>query len=289
MDLLFYQLTDRLRQGLTEAILSNFEDAFTFVHTQIDGVAVQVGQTPEAYHSGVFSMIRTLSDTIVLPIAGLILTFVVCYELIQMILERNNMHDLDAFQLYKWILKTFCAVMILSHTFDIVMGVFVLAQQVVEGSAGVLTSEISFGSAELLTGLEAQLETMSFGGLLAFYLESFAIQLCLIALMIAIFVIVTGRMMEIYLTVSLAPIPLATIVNREWGQAGQNYLRSLFALAFQGFLIMVCVAIYAALVQAIPVADNVHLAIWSMVGYTALLCFALFSTGSLTRRIFGAH
>ena len=234
-------------------------------------------------------MIRTLSDTAVIPIAGMILTFVLCYELIQLIVEKNNMHEFDTFNIYKWIFKTFVAVYILTHTFDIVMGVFSLAQNVVNSSAGVISGSLEVNGAAALAHLETLLVDMSVWELLGLWLETNILHLCITAITICIFLIIYGRMIEIYLTVSIAPIPLATMANREWGQLGNNYLKSLFALAFQGFLIIVCVAIYAVLVQSIPTADSVHGAIWGTAGYTILLCFTLFKTGSLAKSVFSAH
>lgn len=234
-------------------------------------------------------MIRSLSDTAIIPVAGMILTFVLCYELIQMIIEKNNMHDFEVFNLYKWIFKTFCAVFILTHTFDIVMGVFGLAQQVVNTSAGLIQGNLSVNVGDTLASLQAMLESMGLWELIGLWLETFVVSLCMEIMTIVIFIIIFGRMIEIYLTVSVAPIPLATMANREWGQIGNNYLKSLFALAFQGFLIIVCVAIYAVLVQNIPSSGNAHAAIWTTAGYTVLLCFALFKTGSLSKNLFGAH
>jgi len=219
----------------------------------------------------------------------MILTFVLCFELIQMIIDQNNMHSFELFNLYKWFFKTFVAVWILTHTFDLVMGVFDLAQQAVNASAGVIQGSLSVSSATALTDLQNMLNSMGTWELIGLWLETFIVGLCLQILTIVIFIIIFGRMIEIYLTVSVAPIPLATMANREWGQIGNNYLKALFALAFQGFLIMVCVAIYAILVQTIPSSGNAHIAIWSTAGYTVLLCFALFKTGSLSKSLFGAH
>lgn len=287
MGSLFEQIGDWIKQGLIDAIMAQFSSLFTFVNAQVGTIATDVGQTPGAWNPGVFSMIRNLSDTAVIPIAGMILTFVLCYELIQMIIEKNNMHDFDTFNLYKWIFKTFVAVFILTHTFDIVMGVFDLAQNVVNQSSGVITGSLSLEAT--LTDLLPQLEAMSVWELMGLWLETNIVGLCLRIMSIAIFIIIWGRMIEIYLTVSIAPIPFSTMVNREWGQMGNNYLKSLFAVAFQGFLIMVCVAIYAVLVQSIAAADSIHGAIWGTAGYTTLLCFALFKTGSLSKSVFSAH
>ncbi|MDR0812854.1 MAG: hypothetical protein LBO63_02465 [Oscillospiraceae bacterium] len=289
MDFLFEWLTDWIKNGLIEGIMSRFTDLYASVNAQIGELAGQVGQTPEEWNHGVFSMIRTLSDTAIVPIAGMILTFVLCYELIQMILEKNNMADFDVMNLYKWIFKTFVAVFILTHTFDIVMGVFGLAQSAVNKSAGVISGSLEVNLTAALDELRVMLEAMEWYELVGVWLEANIVSLCLSAMSICIFVIIFGRMIEIYLTVSVAPIPLATLANREWGQIGNGYLKALFALAFQGFLIMVCVAIYAVLLRSIPTAGNVHAAIWGTVGYTVLLCFALFKTGSLAKSIFGAR
>ena len=287
MGSLFEQIGEWIKQGLIDAIMGQFTSLFAYVNGQIGTIATDVGQMPGAWNPGVFTMIRNLSDTAVIPIAGMILTFVLCYELIQMIIEKNNMHDFDTFNLYKWIFKTFVAVFILTHTFDIVMGIFDLAQNVVNQSAGVITGSLSLDAT--LADLLPRLEAMSVWELMGLWLETNIVGLCLRIMSIAIFIIIWGRMIEIYLTVSIAPIPFSTMVNREWGQMGNNYLKSLFAVAFQGFLIMVCVAIYAVLVQSIAAADSIHGAIWGTAGYTTLLCFALFKTGSLSKSVFSAH
>jgi len=282
-------ITDWLKQGLIEGITSKFSGIFQSVNEQVGDIASQVGQTPQSWNSGVFSMIQTLSETVVLPIAGMILTFVLCYELITMIIEKNNMADFDTFNIYKWIFKTFVAVYILSNTFTIVMGIFELAQTVVNGSAGIISSSLDVSAADAVADLQTQLEAMGLWELIGLWLEMNIIDLCMSALSICIFIIVYGRMIEIYLTVSVAPIPLSTMVNREWGTMGSNYLKGLFALGFQGFLIMICIAIYSVLIQGIGSAASVHAAIWGVAGYTVLLCFTLFKTGGLAKSLFGAH
>ncbi len=284
---LFGGIGDWFKEILVSGIMSNFNGMFDEVNTKVGEIASQVGQTPEGWNSGVFNMIKSLSDTVIIPIAGMILTFVLCYELIHMILEKNNMHNFDTFEIYKWIFKTFVAVYILTHTFDIVMGIFSLAQFVVNGSAGIIQGDLNINLA--IDELETTLQAMELGELLGLYLESAIISLAIKAMSLCIFIIIYGRMIEIYLTVSIAPIPFSTMVNRDWGQMGNNYLKSLFALGFQGFLMMVCIAIYAVLLQSITASDNIHIAIWGCAGYTVLLCFTLFKTGSLAKGIFGAH
>ena len=284
---LIESITEWFRSLFIEGIISNFTGMYDEVNSKVAEIASQVGQTPQGWNAGIFNLIRTLSETVIIPIAGMILTFVLCYELIQLIIEKNNMADFDTFNIFKWIFKTFVATYILTNTFNIVMGVFGLAQRVVNGSAGIIGNSLDIDLA--LNNLETQLEAMGTGELIGLFLESSILGLAMKAISLCVFIIIYGRMIEIYLTCSVAPIPLATMVNREWGSMGNNYLKSLFALAFQGFLIMVCVAIYAVLLQSITASDNIHAAIWGCAGYTVLLCFTLFKTGSLAKSIFGAH
>lgn len=268
--------------------MGNLEGLFDTVNTQVGEIAVQVGTTPAAWHAGVFSLIRQLSETVVLPVAGLILTFVATYELIQMILEKNNMHEFDVANIYKWVFKTACAILILSNTFNIVNAVFDVSQSVIAQSAGLIQGSTDI-TPDMLATLETTLEGMELGPLLGLFMQSLIIGFTMKALGIVIFVIVYGRMLEIYMLTSLAPVPVATLANRELGGMGQNYLKSLFAVGFQGLLILVCVGIYAVLVQGIATGGDPIGAIWGIIGYTVLLCFMLFKTGSIAKSIFGAH
>jgi len=284
---IFDSITNWFKEILISGILSNFARMFNDVNREVAGIAANVGQTPQGWNAGIYNLIRTLSETVVLPIAGVILTFVLCYELIHMIIERNNMHDIDTFMFYKWILKAFIAVYILTHTFDLVMGVFALAQNVVNNSAGIIAGSMDVDLA--MSDLETRLNAMHWGELLGLYIESGIVSFALQAMSLCIFIIIFGRMIEIYLTISIAPIPFSTMINREWGNIGNSYLKALFALAFQGFLIMVCVAIYAVLVSGIASSPNIHSALWGTAGYTVLLCFTLFKTGSLAKSVFSSH
>lgn len=288
MDFLTDWITDWLKGILVDGIMGNLNGLFDNVNNQIGEIATQVGTSPAAWNAGVFSLIRNLSETVVLPIAGLILTFVMCYELIQMIIDRNNLHDIDTWMFFKWVFKTFVAVMILSNTFNIVMAVFDVAQSVVNSAGGLISGSTAV-TPGMMDTFEAELMAMDIGPLIGLFLQSFLIQIIVLALNIVVFVIVYGRMVEIYLLTSLAPIPFATVVNRELGSMGHNYFKSLLAVGFQGLLIMVCVAIYAVLVQSIAIGGDPIGAIWSTIGYTVLLCFTLFKTGSLAKSIFGAH
>ncbi|WP_196059098.1 VirB6/TrbL-like conjugal transfer protein, CD1112 family [Flavonifractor plautii] len=288
MGILTDWITDWLKGLLIDGIMGNLEGLFDTVNTQVGEIAVQVGTTPAAWHAGVFSLIRQLSETVVLPVAGLILTFVATYELIQMILEKNNMHEFDVANIYKWVFKTACAILILSNTFNIVNAVFDVSQSVIAQSAGLIQGSTDI-TPDMLDTLEATLEGMELGPLLGLFMQSLIIGLTMDVLGIVIFVIVYGRMLEIYMLTSLAPVPVATLANRELGGMGQNYLKSLFAVGFQGLLILVCVAIYAVLVQGIATGGDPIGAIWGIIGYTVLLCFMLFKTGSIAKSIFGAH
>ena len=289
MNFLWDKVTEWLKELLIGSIMSNLTGLFDNVNRQVAGIADNVGATPQAWNGGVFGMIRNLSDNVILPIAGVILALVATLELIQMIVDRNNMHDMDTFMLAKWVFKTACAVVIVTNTWNIVMAVFDVAQSVVDQSAGVIISDAGFDISGVVGDLETTLADWSIGSLLGLWFQSIFVGLCSHILTIAIFLVIYGRMIEVYLTVSVGPIPFATMANREWGQTGQNYLKSLLALGFQAFLIMVCVGIYAVLVQNIAVGDDITVAIWECLGYTVLLCYTLFRTGSLAKSLFGAH
>ena len=288
MGILTEWISDWLKELLIEGILGNLDGLFDNVNTRVGEIATQVGTTPANWNAGVFSLIQQLSETVILPIAGLILTFVATYELIQLIIEKNNLHDLDYWIFFKWMFKTAAAILILSNTFNIVMAIFDVAQSVISRSAGLIQGSTAI-QPDMMTALESSLEDMELGSLLGLWLQSSVIGLTMWALNIIIFVIMYGRMLEIYMLTSLAPIPMSTLVNREVGSMGQNYIKSLFAVGFQGLLILICVAIYAVLIQGISTSGDPIGAIWGCVGYTVLLCFMLFKTGSIAKSIFGAH
>ena len=276
------------KELLIDGIISNLTGMFDTLNTKVGEIAGEVGMTPSAWNSGIFNMVRNLSETVIVPIAGIVLTFVMCFELIQLIVEKNNLHDFDTWIFFKWIFNTFCAVLIVTNTWNIVMAVFDVSQSVIAQAGGLIQGSTDV-SADMLAELETSLEAMDLGPLLGLWLQSALIGFTMKAMGIIIFVLVYGRMLEIYLLTSLAPIPVATLSNRELGGTGQNYIKSLFAVGFQGLLILVCVAIYAVLIQGIATSGDPIGAIWGTVGYTVLLCFMLFKTGSIAQRIFGAH
>lgn len=288
MDGILEQITDWLKEMLVGGIMDNLSGMFDSVNQQVGDIATQVGMTPESFSAGVFSMIRGVSESVIIPIAGLILTFIACYELIQMIIDHNNLANFETWVFFKWIFKTFVAVMLITNTFNITMAIFDVAQHVINASGDIISGNTAI-DASTLEALEESLMEMDLGPLLGLYLQSFIVQITMLILSVVIFVIVYGRMIEIYLMTSLAPIPLSTFGNREQSQTGQNYLKSLFALGFQGFLIMICVGIYAVLINDMAMSDDVIMAIWGIMGYTVLLCFTLFKTGTLAKSIFHAH
>ena len=289
MNFIWDKITEWLKSLLVSGTVSNLSGLFDSINTRVADIATTVGQTPQGWNGSVFNMIRNLSENVVVPIAGIIMTFVVTLELIQMLIDRNNMHDFDTFIFYKWIFKTFCAVTIVTNTWNIVMAVFDVSQNVVNQASGVIIGNAGIDVNSLLGDMETTLMAMDIGPLFGLWLQSAIMDIIAWALSICIFIIVYGRMIEIYMVTSVAPIPMATMVNREWGQMGQNYLRSLFALGFQAFLIMVCVSIYAVLVQSITVTGDVSAALWTCLGYTVLLCFTLFKSSSVSRQVFNAH
>ena len=288
MDSILQQITDWLKEMLVSAIMGNLSGMFESVNNQVGEIATSVGMTPANFSPGVFAMVRNISESVIIPIAGLILTFIACYELIQMIIDHNNLANFETWIFFKWVFKTFMAVTIITNCFNITMAVFDVAQQVISGAGGIISGSTAIDDAAL-QGMRQTIEAMDLGPLLGLYLQSFVVQTTMWVLGILIFVIVYGRMIEIYLMVSLAPIPFSTFGNREQSQVGQNYLRSLFAIGFQGFLILVCVGIYAVLIQSVAFSQDVIASLWGVVGYTVLLCFTLFKTGGLAKSVLNAH
>lgn len=288
MQSIIEQITEWLRTMLVSGIMDNLTGMFDSVNQQVAGMTGDIGMTPAEFSPGIFSLIQNISETAIMPIAGMILTFVACYELIQMVMEHNNLANLDTWMFFKWFIKTYIAVVLITNTFNITMAIFDVAQHVVSESGGLISQNTAI-DASALTSMEEQLLTMELGTLLSIFMQTLIVQVGTQILAIVIFIIVYGRMIEIYLSTSLAPIPLATLANKEQGQMGQNYLRSLAALGFQGFLMMICIGIYAILIQSITVSDDIVASIWGVLGYTVLLAFTLFKTYNLSKSIFNAH
>ncbi|PLT87009.1 VirB6/TrbL-like conjugal transfer protein, CD1112 family [Mediterraneibacter gnavus] len=286
---LFEKIEEAIRDLLTNFVSSNLTTMFTDVNDKTGTIAAEVAQTPQAWNSSIFNMIENLSNTVIIPIAGMIITFVLCYELISMITEKNNMHDMDTWMFFKWFFKSFIAVYLVTNTFDITMAIFDVGQHLVNSAAGVIGGSTSIDIATTISAMETAMESMELGELLQLSLETMLVSMCMKIISILITVVLYGRMIEIYLYTSVAPIPFATMTNREWGQIGNNYARGLLALGFQGFFIIVIVGIYCVLVNSMTVAADIHSALFSIAAYTVILCFALFKTGGISRSIFNAH
>ena len=288
MQSIIEQITEWLRTMLVSGIMDNLTGMFDSVNQQVASMTGDIGMTPAEFSPGIFSLIQNISETAIMPIAGMILTFIACYELIQMIIEHNNLANLDTWIFFKWILKTYIAVVLITNTFNITMAIFDVAQHVVSARGGLISQNTAIDTSAL-SAMEEQLLTMELGVLLSIFMQTLIVQVGTQILAIVIFIIVYGRMIEIYLSTSLAPIPLATLANKEQGQMGQNYLRSLAAIGFQGFLMMICIGIYAILIQSITVSSDIVASIWGVLGYTVLLAFTLFKTYNLSKSIFNAH
>ena len=255
MNSIIQQITDWLKGILVSGIMDNLTNTFSSVNDQVGQIATEVGKTPSNFMPAVFNMVRNLSESVIMPVAGILLTFIACYELIQLIISYNNLASFETWFIWKWIFKTFVAVELITHTFDITMAVFDVSQSVVRQAGGIIQGSTAVDASTLAT-MQSTLEAMELGPLFAIFLQSFIVQFLMYVLSAVIFVIINGRMVEIYLMVSLAPLPFATFGNREQSMMGQNYMRSLFALGFQGFLIMVCVGIYAVLIQSVAFSTD---------------------------------
>ena len=288
-DSIFDAIEEWMRDLLTGMVTSNLTTMFTDVNEKTGEIATQVGMTPQGWNSSIYNMVQSLSNSVIVPIAGIIITMVLCYELISMLTERNNLHDVDTWMFFKYFFKMWVAVFLVSNTWTITMAVFDVGQSVVNGAAGTISGSTTIDISSFTSTINTTMESMELGELFVLMLETFILSFCMKVMSVLIMVIMFGRMIEIYLYTSVAPIPFATMSNREWGQMGTNYFRGLFALAFQAFLMMVCVGIYAALVASIELTDNVHSALFGVAAYTIILCFSLLKTGSLSKQIFNTH
>ncbi len=284
------RITEFIKEMLQGWVLSNLENMFTDVNTKVGSIAAEVSKTPADWNAGIFSMVRNLSDTVVVPIAGMVITFVLCYELINMVMEKNNMHDIGSAQIFQYLFKACIAVLLVSHTSDFVLGIFDVGSHLVRSAGSVISADTSINvESTLKTMFNNQLSTMEIGELIGLGMETMVVGFAMKIMSVLITVILYGRMVEVYCCISIAPIPFATLANREWGAVGSNYIKGIAALAIQGFFIMICVGIYAVLVSGISVASNLHSALWSVMAYTVILCFSLFKTGTLAKSIMAAH
>lgn len=288
-DSIFEAIEEWMRELLSGMVTSNLTTMFIDINEKTGEIAVQVGQTPQGWNGNIFSMIQNLSNSVIVPIAGMIITFVLCYELITMLTEKNNMHEIDTWMFFKYFFKMWVAVYLVSNTFTITMAAFDMGQHLVSAAGGVIRSDTAVNINSMIQTMEAAMETMEIGELIVLALETLLVSLCMKVMSVWITINLYGRMIEIYLYTSVAPIPFATMTNREWGQVGNNYFRGLLALALQGFLMMVCVGIYSVIVSTMEISDNMHFALFGVAAYTVILCYSLSKTASLSRSIMNAH
>jgi hypothetical protein len=288
LESLLEQLTEYLKGILVSGIMDNLTSTFNNLNSKLGEVTSNLAQSPADFQPSVFNLIKTLSENVIMPIAGIILTFIACYELIQLVIAHNNLANFETWIFFKWVFKTFVAVELITHTFDITMAIFDVAQHVISQSGGIIADSTTVDASDL-ANMQTTLEGMDLGPLFAIFLQTFVVQFLFNILAMIIYVIVVGRMIEIYLYVSMAPIPFATFGNKEQSMVGQNYLRSLFALGFQGFLIMVCVGIYAVMIRDVAFSSDIMESLWNALGFTILLGFTLFKTGSVAKSILHAH
>jgi hypothetical protein len=289
MNTIIERITEAIKEILIGFIQNGLENMFVNVNEKVGTIAEQVGQTPQGWNAGIFSLIQNLSQTVIVPIAGLIITFVLCYELITMVTQKNNFHEFETYNIFLWIFKAYVAIYLVTNTFNITMAVFDVGQHIVNGAAGVISNDTAVDASAAVATLLDSLEDMEIGELFLLAMETFLISMVMSILSVIITVIMYGRMIEIYLYTSVAPIPFATMTNKEWGNIGNNYLKGLFALAFQGFFMLVCVGIYSVLIKSMTISENLHGAMFSVAAYSVVLAFSLFKTGSLSKSIFNAH
>ncbi len=285
----FDKIEEFFNELLIGIIEQNLISLLVDVNDRVGTIAAEVGKTPQAWNGSIFNMIKNLSDTVIVPIAGLVMTGILCYELLSMLMEKNNLNEIDTWMFFRWMMKAVIAIYLVTNTFNIVMAVFDVGQHIVSSSAGVINTSTSIDISSSITSMVNGLKLLSTAELATIAMETVLVKISIMAISIVITVILYGRMIEIYLACSVAAIPMATMVNKEWGQIGSNYLRSLFALGIQGFFIMVCVGIYAVLVGSITVTDNIHKTIFSILTYTVILCFALIKTSGLAKSVMNAH
>ena len=289
MDKILDSIAETLTDFFVGAIQTNLSRMFDDVNTKVGSIAGEVGQTPETWNSGIFGMVKNLSDNIILPIAGIIITYVLCYELIHMVMEKNHGNDMEFWEFFVYFVKMWIAVWILSHTFEITMAVFDVGQSIVSSATGIITGSTEIDATATIQAISQQCYTMDLFELMILMVETWIVSFGMKILSVLITVILYGRMIEIYIYCSVSPIPFATVANKEWGNIGTNYFRSVLALAFQGFFIMICVGIYAMLINSMTVSSDLHMALFSIMAYTIVLCFSLFHTGTISKSIFGAH
>lgn len=284
---IFDKITEFFKELLIGGIQANLESMFLDINNQVASVASDVGQTPMGWNGEVFNFIKTINNNVIIPIAGLIITAVLCIELINLVMQKNNMHDSDTFELFKYIIKMWVAVYLVTHAFDFSMAVFDVAQSLVNQAAGVINTS-AVVSVDQVSEMVALLADKGIGELIMILLETTLVKISIQAISLIITVVVYGRMFEIYIYSSVSAIPFATMGNKEWGQIGNNYIKGLFALGLQGLFLIICLGVYAVLVKTISITD-IHTSIFMVLAYALLLGLTMLKTGTLAKSILNAH
>lgn len=284
---IFDKITEFFKELLIGGIQTNLEDMFIDINDKVGTIATDVGQTPMGWNSDVFSFIKSINDSVIIPIAGLVITAILCIELINVVMQRNNMHDTDTFEFFKYVIKMWIAVWLVSHAFEFSMAVFDVAQNLVQKAAGVINTSATVSPDEILA-MGDTLKEKEIGELLMILVETSLVKIAIQVVSLVIMLVVYGRMFEIYVYASVSAIPFATMGNREWGQIGSNYIKGLFALGLQGLFLMVCLGIYAVLIKTIQI-ENIHQGIFSVLGYSLLLGLMMLKSGTLAKSVMNSH
>lgn len=284
---IFDKIEEFFKELLLGGIQANLESMFLDINDKVGAVATDVGKTPMGWNGDVFAFIKSINDSVIIPIAGLIITAVLCIELINMVMQKNNMHDTDTFEFFKYIIKMWIAVWLVSHAFEFSMAVFDVAQHMVNKAAGVINTSATVSGDQIVAMMDT-LKEKGLGELVMILFETSLIKVAIQVISVVIMLVVYGRMFEIYVYSSVSAIPFATMGNKEWGQIGTNYIKGLFAFGLQGLFLMVCLGIYAVLVKTIKITD-IHTSTMTILGYAVLLGLMMLKSGTLAKSVLNAH
>ncbi|HIC0544218.1 TPA: VirB6/TrbL-like conjugal transfer protein, CD1112 family [Streptococcus agalactiae] len=284
---IFDKIEEFFKELLLGGIQANLESMFIDINDKVGAVATDIGKTPMGWNSEVFNFIKSINDSVIIPIAGLIITAVLCIELINMVMQKNNMHDTDTFEFFKYMIKMWIAVWLVSHAFTFSMAVFDVAQHLVNQAAGVINTSATVSGDQIVQMVEG-LKDKGLGELVMILFETSLVKVAIQIMSVVIMLVVYGRMFEIYVYCSVSAIPFATMGNKEWGQIGTNYIKGLFAIGLQGLFLIICLGIYAVLVKTIKITD-IHASTFMILGYALLLGLMMLKSGTLAKSVLNAH
>ncbi len=302
MDFVFERLDLWIKGILADTVCSNLRSMMETIQTLTVGLDSELALSPDSYNADMWSMLQNVIDSAIVPVASLVLTAIMCLELISWLNEQNNMRttgDIMA-QFVKFIVRLFIGVLLVQKSYDITLWVFRLSNFVIFNAIGTINTSIS---ADILSGssLEAikeTLVTLEIGDLLTIIGVSFLASLATVIIQAAAWIVILGRVIQIYMYCSVGAIPYATLTHKETSGIGKNYLLNLAALGFQGFFMLIAIAMYGYLINdAISKLDPGDLV--SPMGFISfvlkLLCcggallFTLIGSKSLSKSIFNAH